>query len=96
MDKLNWLRKQVMHVIGQKITAKAQVTDVRFARVGKVSLASIQSKQRQQKRAAARDAETAPLLQAGISDLVESIGCIHRACVPRSANSPQHLIVEIT
>ena len=62
-----------------------QVTDLRFARIGKLKLEPVLKKQRQRERKVARLAETAPVLLAVPSDMAESMRAVHSGTMEDNA-----------
>jgi len=68
-------------------TAKLQVTDIRFARIGKASLQMHMAEQRKLKRMRACADGTAPELLAGAPDLIRSMEVVHQACVQDNARN---------
>ena len=52
---LNFIRQQVKNVIPPKQTARCQVTDIRFAKLGKDELMKLKAKQRKAMRTKAKD-----------------------------------------
>ena len=54
MTKKNYFSNQVKHTIGMRQTAKTQVTDIRYARLGKVAAEKEKQKRRKVHRAAGK------------------------------------------
>ena len=81
MEKVNYVRHQPKTVIPPKQTAKCQVTDIYFARVGKAAGQQAKQKLRRAQRAKARDQGVAARLEAGAYESIVIIKAMHDACV---------------
>ena len=81
MEKINFGRSQVKLVIGPKQTAKLQLTDIRYAKIGKDAATKKKHRIRQSMRRKAYKTGVAPKLEAGTNEIMELANCMHGACV---------------
>ena len=81
VEALNWSRQQVKTVIGPKQTSKLQVTDITFSKLAKDRCTVVKRKQRMAQRVLAQASGTAPKLEAGAFEILETVSEMHKACV---------------
>lgn len=81
MEKVNYVRHQPKTVIPPKQTAKTQVTDIYFARVGKAAGQITKQTLRRNQKKKARDQGVAARLEAGAYESIVIMKAMHAACV---------------
>ena len=70
-----------------KQTARVQITDIRFAKLGKDALNKVKAKQRKALRAKARKEGVAAKLAKATYEIMDAMIMIHRACVDDNKTS---------
>ena len=91
MESVNFLRNQVKAVVPPKQTAKAQVTDLLFARIGKAAGSQMKSElRRAQRRKAAKEGVSAKL-ESGPYECMKILTAMHDRCVEAAAEGAVEL-----
>ena len=101
----NYAHDICKNVVPPKQTARLQITDVRYARLGKDVLAAAKAKHRKAQRKKAKSEGTSAKLEAGPYEVLDSMIQIHKACkadgeknngVVKAARMTGYLAYEVT
>ena len=76
-----WLNNSPQHTIGIRQTAKQQVTDIRFAKLGKDAAEALKPHRRRLHRERCKEADFAPTLESKHFDLMHLVIAMQEACV---------------
>ena len=87
MQLKNWLCNQVNHCIGIKQTAKTQVTDIRFAKLGKDAANGKKTERRRLRRIKAKKQSVAAQLVSKKLDLMHICLTMMHACIADNAQN---------
>ena len=88
VENLNFVRNQVKTVIPPKQTAKVQVTDILYSRIGKAAGNKAKQQLRRDQRRKAKEEGVAAKLEAGCFESLSIVNAMHQRCV-ESANIGQ-------
>ena len=76
-----WLNNSVQHTIGMRQTAKTQVTDIRYAKIGKDGAKPMMTMRRRLHREKAKKKGVAPTLVSTHLDLMNIASAMQAACI---------------
>ncbi len=92
VQAINFCRQQAKHILGPKQTAKLQVTDVKFAKLGKDAAQKVKIKLRRLNRKAAQQIGTAAVQKANAYTSLKTVTAMHEATV--KANSENDAVLK--